>query len=261
MAHFVEAKALLDEISVAQFCEQRPPSAVVKLHASWTVAAALATLQRRGLLAAPLVASEDEDSDSEDATFLGFLRVADIAAVLVDCYTELAGGTAGLACHVQAAGAWLARLACAGIPRCNDAELVFGREDTLLQLVQQTLLNPPTKLFARRVGVVDKTEDDSLHITHIVSQFDILCLLWRHREQLAGLMAWTLGDLGFAPKPVTTVPASTAAVDCLAACSLDSCSAAGVVDSSRCVLSHRLGPALGLHLPATQTALTSFALS
>lgn len=232
-AHLLPARQLLDSISTAQFCSRRPPSAVVTLRAGWTVAAALAHLQRSGLLAAPLYADEEEGDMSEDEqpAYLGFLSTADIVAAVVDRCIELAGGTARLERHVESAGAWLAQVSVGSIPRSNDAEVIFKTDDSLLRVIQQSMLMPASKMWAHRVAVVDRAAD-GLRITHVISQFDLIQLLWRHREQLTGLMRWTLGDLGFQPKPVITVPASMSAVDCLATLSLGNCSAAGVVDSS-----------------------------
>lgn len=232
------ALALLQETSLAEYLSRRPPSHPVTLNESSSVGEALCTLSRHRILSAPVLSAANGD-------VLGFFSAQDaLAAFVKDISPNLLRGTADLdsrADELASAGAEFCSASLRSVAFGGDGALAYAtRKSSASMLDVVSRLSPIFLDDARcnhRMAVwdldgVDAYGDDAMRVVSVVSQSDVTRFLAKHADQLPGIDALTVQDVGLACKPVLTVSTNTAVLAAFALLAREKRGAIGVTDES-----------------------------
>eukprot|EP00123_Amoebidium_parasiticum_P016843 comp23608_c0_seq1/m.40136 comp23608_c0_seq1/g.40136 ORF comp23608_c0_seq1/g.40136 comp23608_c0_seq1/m.40136 type:complete len:307 (-) comp23608_c0_seq1:399-1319(-) len=217
------ARQLLEQTSVSSLLESKGAGEVITLEHNTTIADALETLARQGIQAAPVVMG----GTVEDGYEGGYLGIADVASLL---HAFVQGVLAPYSeserwLNVQERSEeFLSHLLITAMG--HDASLLYKADldHSLLELVEKAFLAE----HSHRVAVFDEHGT----ICAMVTQSDIIRLLFANIDSLGPVADVTLAQLGITAKPVVSVGLNTPAGDALGLLAERGLSGVAVVDGS-----------------------------
>lgn len=234
------ARQLLSSWTLAKYLSTKPPSHVVTLDSSSSLATALKTLATHNILSAPVF-------ETINNQYLGFLDLADILAFILSTVAVREACEETRMNRLAAAGALLEQTPIGNVHPGTDGALLYkaNMQSSFYEVVQRGLLRPyDDPAVIHRIAVFDYDEDTmsddddddmesetvkGIRITHVVSQTDIIRFLQKHMSSLGPLTSLTLDDLGLAYKPVICVPADMPTINALATMQVNRVLAVGVI--------------------------------
>jgi CBS domain-containing protein len=194
----MEAQELLRGVTLDEYLKSRPPTGIVTLDPTTTLAQALRILAKSNILSAPVLAEDDK--------YVGFLDVIDILSAIFE-EDHLDEGISRLA-------EYLNNTTVAEIPRSNDSQMVFSKahgDMNLVEVIRKGFSNPNSKLWCHRLAVFDAADDVTevgVKILAIVSQSDIIRFLYKHSSSIHKLRNTAIRDLMPVRKNVLVIESS-----------------------------------------------------
>lgn len=235
-------KPLLASWTLEQYLKTKPPCHVVTLHQNMTVGQALKLFATQNILSAPLF-------DSEENEYLGFLDMTDLLCLLLSLVNVKELVEEDTSYKLKTAGVSLEYQQLRSVHHNNDGALIYraSLHSTLLEVIEFGFLRPNGgKGQCHRVAVFeleDEADEEELnsnsipqgvHVTHIVSQTDIIQFASKRSAELGPLRHKTLIELGLAYKTVVCVPAELTTVKAFATMHANRVSSVGIVSHAKC---------------------------